>query len=216
MNVLSLGQIDAWTLRISQSVPESEFAGILSPDEFAKGLRFVFPKDRYLSWHARAALRILLGRYLEISPGEIHFNYEARGRPILAAQHASDLQFSVSHSGEMVALAFSRGLVGVDIEHFGRPIDADLLQRWGLAANQQREFLQLWTRNEAYLKALGVGISEIAPQAVPPPWTFYDLSAGEYIGVVAAAEAAQTFHARRLEWIDGRLTPIANFPTTST
>jgi phosphopantetheinyl transferase len=84
----------------------------------------------------------------------VKFSYEPLGRPLLAAEHASDIHFSVSHSGEMVAIAFSRALVGVDTEHKARPVDADLLRRWGLEAGQQREFLQLWTRNEAYLKAL--------------------------------------------------------------
>ena len=214
--VLLAGQIDAWTFCISQPIPESQFADILSPDELAKGRRFLFDKDRNLSWNARVVLRILLGRHLAVAPRDVHFRYEPLGRPVLASEHASDLQFSVSHSGEMVALAFSRGAVGVDIEHNGRPVDADLLRRWGLQDNQQREFLRLWTRNEAYLKALGVGLTEITPQVAPTPWTFYDLSAGDYICAVAAAEAAQDFRHGSLEFRNGLLQAIPSPSTTST
>ena len=156
---INTGQVDVWTLAI-RTLGEAELASLLSPDELAKGRRFRFQKDRDLSWNARAALRILLGKYLKTAPADLRFEYESSGRPVLAS---GDLRFNVSHSGKRVAIAVARTEVGVDIEHRGE-IE--------------------WTRKEAYLKALGVGLTGEAP---PPDdtWTFFDLSDAEYAGTVA-------------------------------
>jgi phosphopantetheinyl transferase len=137
-------------------------AALLSPDEIEKGRRFRFQKDRNLSWSARAALRALLGGYLAAAPAELRFQYEAAGRPRLAGGPC----FSVSHSGTRVAIAIARAETGVDIER------------------RQSESLCEWTRNEAYVKALGIGITGSAP---PPDasWTFFDLSDEAYEGAVA-------------------------------
>jgi 4'-phosphopantetheinyl transferase len=82
------------------------------------------------------------------------------------------VQFSVSHSGDYALLGFRRGgLVGVDIERINEqtpideiapticsPAELALLGSLGPAARRQT-FFRLWTLKEAYLKALGVGLS---------------------------------------------------------
>lgn len=160
---INTGQVDVWMLEV-RTVDESLLTGLLSADELAKGRRFRFQKDRDLSWNARAALRVLLGRYLGLAPAAVQFVYEPAGRPMLAAH---DLRFNVSHSGPRVAIAVARADVGVDIE-LRRPAES----------------LREWTRHEAYVKALGMGIA-----GTPPPpdenWTFFDLSDEEYEGALA-------------------------------
>jgi hypothetical protein len=160
---INTGQVDVWTLDVVP-IEESLLTGLLSPDELAKGRRFRFQKDRDLSWNARAALRTLLGRYLGMSPAGLRFVYEPAGRPVLPAH---DLLFNVSHSGQRVAIAFARAAVGVDIE-LRRPAES----------------LREWTRHEAYVKALGVGIAG-TPPARGEQWRFFDLSDELYEGAVA-------------------------------
>jgi 4'-phosphopantetheinyl transferase len=95
----------------------------------------------------------------------------AHGKPALADDTPPRLAFNMSHSGELALYAFSAaGAVGVDVETSRRAIDevaiaartlgaadAERLQSLPPSA-RRREFLRLWTRYEAELKCLGVGI----------------------------------------------------------
>ncbi|HEX5278233.1 MAG TPA: 4'-phosphopantetheinyl transferase superfamily protein [Fluviicoccus sp.] len=80
--------------------------------------------------------------------------------------------WSVSHTQGMVACAWSTaGPCGVDLEKADRPVQAEKVIRRYFSAEEQawlatlpeRErkarFLDLWTRKEAVIKALGVGIA---------------------------------------------------------
>jgi 4'-phosphopantetheinyl transferase len=119
-------------------------------------------------------LRELLGRYLDVSPGEVAFRLERRGKPSVAVPvgAAQRLSFNVSHSGPLALYAFSgQAAVGIDVQRartrrgdesavaaraFGAPVSARLRQL--NQAERQREFLRLWTRHEARLKCIGAGL----------------------------------------------------------
>ena len=86
--------------------------------------------------------------------------------------HASAPHFSVSHSGDIVLIAFARNHdVGVDVEAIRNDLDViEIAQRFfapgevsellGLpAASRVRAFFEGWTRKEAYLKARAEGIA---------------------------------------------------------
>jgi phosphopantetheinyl transferase len=73
---------------------------------------------------------------------------------------------SLSHSGDIVVCAVAESAVGVDVE-VASPRDIEAVaeryftpaeNRWLAGADPQR-FRMLWVLKEAYLKALGVGIS---------------------------------------------------------
>ena len=117
------------------------------------------------------ALRTNIARYLDLEPASVDLQRSETGRPILASP-VSDLQFSASHSGDLLLLGFARGgMIGVDIEHLKlRPNALELARRFfaqseadALAAMPQSEhveaFYRLWTAKEASLKALGRGLS---------------------------------------------------------
>jgi 4'-phosphopantetheinyl transferase len=87
----------------------------------------------------------------------------------------SEWEFSVTHSGDYVVVAFCHGLpVGIDLEAAAvnrsqttwsavlTPRELDSLQAIDPAL-QHRAFLRYWTRKEAILKCLGVGLT-IEPQ----------------------------------------------------
>jgi hypothetical protein len=91
------------------------------------------------------------------------------------------LSFNMSHSGWVALYAFTRtGEVGVDIELVRGPIDAVALAERALGAAEarrvvridpairQQEFLRAWTRHEAKLKHLGIGIGGRAASAREP------------------------------------------------
>ena len=128
-------------------------------------------------------------------PAEVSFDRTCRqcgkphGKP--AVRHG-DLEFSVTHSGDLVAVAVATAAVGVDVEQLeGRPHelgggDPVALARVVLAAEEQaalaaaaasgraRAFLVAWTRKEAVTKAKGDGLRVpfgavvVAPAAAAP------------------------------------------------
>ena len=150
-----------------------EFHGILSEDEASRAARFKFEKDRNHFIVARGMLRRLLGGFLKIAPSEVRFRYSKYDKPSLAEGfESSQLKFNISHSGGRVLLAFAAGReLGIDIEQV-RPDFAteeiaerffsryEIEQLRSLPKSVQAEaFFNCWTRKEAYIKAIGEGLS---------------------------------------------------------
>ena len=141
----------------------------LSSAERRRAGRFRFERDRRRFVVARARLREELAARLGVRPERVEFAYGESGKPRLANQ---ELQFSVSHCDDVALFAFSQGAeVGVDVEAI-RPVREAYaiamqffspLELAGYAALAPRDrllgFLRVWTRKEAYIKALGVGFS---------------------------------------------------------
>ncbi len=144
-------------------------AALLSPDEGARADRFRFARDRRRFVVARAALRRLLGAALGQAPGRVVLLAGPEGKPELAGH---PVHFNLSHSGDLAAIALCRDAeLGVDIEQI-RPLDdldgliattcspREAAALAALAPFRRREaFFRVWTRKEAYLKALGTGLA---------------------------------------------------------
>ena len=147
-------------------------ARLLSPDERERAHRFHFEVDRQRSILARGLLRLLLGHCLCRSADQLQFEYNKFGKPNLANSLYPSLQFNLSHSGDLVLIALSRGrALGVDIERmrmdvavteiaarFFSAVECEALQMVAPAARREA-FFACWTRKEAYLKARGDGLS---------------------------------------------------------
>lgn len=147
-------------------------ARLLSATEAARCARFVFPLhgERYTVAHGR--LRQLLAQLLDLPPRSLEFAAGTDGKPELDGDAAaSGLRFNLSHSGALGLVGWSwQRDIGVDVEVWREMRDeAALVQRYFSAAEiaawealpawQQHEaFFNLWTRKEAYLKALGRGL----------------------------------------------------------
>jgi 4'-phosphopantetheinyl transferase len=145
----------------------------LAPDEQTRADKLVHQRHRNRFVAMRSALRSILGRYLQISPGSIAFRYGDKGKPGLGReQNRLDLRFNVSHSGSIGILAVAIGReIGVDVETRQEIIDyMAIAQRFfsrreyqdlGKVPEElrQRAFLRCWARKEAFVKALGAGLS---------------------------------------------------------
>jgi 4'-phosphopantetheinyl transferase len=149
------------------------FFQTLSSDEQQRALRFHFERDRVRFIAARGILRRCLGAFLETAADRVHFRYTDDGKPSLSVEFSSArLRFNISHSGSKVLLAFSIGReLGVDLEEV-RPNFAteEIAQRYFSALEvetlrslpksvQAEAFFNCWTRKEAYIKAIGEGLS---------------------------------------------------------
>ncbi|MFJ7204377.1 4'-phosphopantetheinyl transferase family protein [Streptomyces sp. NPDC098789] len=149
--------------------------GTLDAQELARAAEFVRAADRDAYVCAHVALRRLLGAYLGIAPRAVTVDrapcahcQEPHGRPVLPG---GALHFSLSHCHGLSLLAFASVPVGVDVEEVpsARTIaeTADVLHPREAAelavlpaAERPLAFTRVWTRKEAYLKGLGVGLSE--------------------------------------------------------
>lgn len=157
-------ELDWPASRLTASLP------LLSDDERARASRFrtASHQNRYVA--ARATLRRVLSRYLDVHPRTICFTYNRFGKPFLAEPPHSGLQFSVAHSGDRALYAVACCRVGVDIEQMRSDFDlaAIAAQQFspleqstlrGLPAPlQTAAFYACWTRKEAYIKACGLGL----------------------------------------------------------
>lgn len=144
---------------------------LLSDDEQARANRFYFAKDRYRFTVARGMLRLILGRYLDIAPQDLKFQYGSVGKPALAYPDTS-LCFNVSHSAQIALYAIAQNLeVGIDVEQVRSDCDYDAIASRFFATSEQsalnrlppdlksQGFFNCWTRKEAILKALGSGLT---------------------------------------------------------
>lgn len=145
---------------------------VMSADEHARSDRFHFERDRRRFAVTRGLLRFTLSLYVPDSrPDAWRFGRNRHGRPAIAGDGGGGLDFNLSHTAGRAVLAVSRlRSVGVDVEWRGRSLAAaDLAARFFAAeeaaalptepAARDRRFFELWTLKEAYVKALGKGLS---------------------------------------------------------
>lgn len=171
---LDLDEIHVWRVSLAQT--ESCLQSLqqtLSTDERTKADRFRFPKDRSQFIVSRGALRAILSRYLNISSHILRFDYNPYGKPsLIVTQGGNTLRFNLSHSQGMALIAITKNRdIGVDIEginpnfscleiaeKFFSPLENSVLR--SLPEHlQATAFFTCWTRKEAYIKAVGKGLS---------------------------------------------------------
>jgi 4'-phosphopantetheinyl transferase len=172
---LPKGEVHLWRADLGAWLPFiPQLHGLLAEDEQAKAARFRFDEHRHRSIVARGLLRLLLSRYTRLAAAAIDFAYSPQGKPSMAPSLTQSLEFNLSHSAQMALFAFSAtGPIGVDIEYL-RPVAhlSQLSQRFFSATEanliqtctedaQISMFFRLWTAKEAYLKATGVGLTNL-------------------------------------------------------
>jgi 4'-phosphopantetheinyl transferase len=149
-----------------------QLIALLSPAEQAQADRLKFEAHRRRFLVTRAYRRQILSRYVGTPAGELDFLAGPRGKPELACEGDDGIQFNESASEGVAVYALARGrAVGVDVERLRHVADAyRLIESFASPleraffgemrpANRQAAFLRWWTAKEAYVKALGEGLS---------------------------------------------------------
>ncbi len=171
---LAENRVDVWRIRLA--VPEESIRHcrwLLSGDELQRADRFYFEKHRRRFTAARAAMRQILSRYTGLAAQELVFSYGPKGKPALSGGlEKTGISFNLSHSDEHALLAVTRGFaVGVDIEFVNSDFATEEVAESFFSDNEVRRlqalprdervdaFFSCWTRKEAYIKALGEGLS---------------------------------------------------------
>jgi len=159
-----------WRISIDSYLPLLDpLQKILSRDELLRAQRLLDVTKRKRFIVTRACLRILLGRYLNLSPVTIRFTYNQHGKPFLDS-HQHRLLFNLSHSEDKAVLAVTTEKnVGVDLEKINFKLnyrsiadqyftpEEQLCLDCYPEARKRRAFYRLWTQKEALLKAAGSG-----------------------------------------------------------
>ncbi len=143
---------------------------VLNSAEHARWQRMRSPTKQREFLVGRTAIRRAIGALTATAPAAIEVAYGAQGKPYVKGD--TRLHFNLSHSGDLALLALSRrGPIGIDIEieRARRPFRR-LANRFFAApeaawfeatpAGRQRQaFYRMWTLKEAYLKAIGTGLT---------------------------------------------------------
>ena len=174
---LALAATDLHVWQVALDQPEASvarFRAVLSADERARVDRFHFDRDRRRYIVARGGLRSIIGRYLDLAPERLTFDYGPQGKPHLSpVSSQTPLHFNVAHSHELALYAITLAHeVGIDIEYTLRQVaDIDQLADRFFSANEntvyrtlpvidrRAAFFRCWTRKEAFIKATGEGLS---------------------------------------------------------
>ena len=219
------GDAHVWRARLDRPEPEVDaLSALLAPDEQARASRFHFDRDRRDFIVARGLLRLLIGHYLGCVPAEPAFVYGPQGKPALRPD--TGLHFNVAHSSGVALFAFAvDGPLGVDVECI-RPVEHEALaERFFSQAecaalehvpadHRHEAFFTVWTRKEAYIKALGGGLSvpldqfDVSVEAAADtslvverkpgatmPWIVHNIDAGpEFRGALAVDKPQVRVH----------------------
>ncbi|WP_175232447.1 4'-phosphopantetheinyl transferase family protein [Paraburkholderia humisilvae] len=144
----------------------------LSDDEALQWRRFRREEDgrRYLL--ARGLVRGVLADRTGLRPDRLEFTVNPWGKPALRGETDASLHFNQCHTrGLMALVACHEAEVGVDVEAIDRDIDvlrvashcSSAQERAMLEATPEdrraERFIELWTLKEAWVKAVGRGLS---------------------------------------------------------
>jgi 4'-phosphopantetheinyl transferase len=226
--------VDVWTVPFDdETVNQAALSAVLSADERARAARYHFERHRSQFVITRGAVRSILAHYTGLPPHALQFCYSAHGKPALGPGHgAGDLYFSVSHTEGRAVCGVARGrAVGVDVERVRHDVAFEDIAERFFAPNERSTlsslpadervlaFFRCWTRKEAYVKALGGGLSvpfdafdvtlgpaepvELRPirrpHATEERWSLAEIMSGpDYVAAVAAE--GQGVRILRREW----------------
>lgn len=210
---------------------------LLCAGEARRADRFSRAEDRRRFIVSHAGLRAILAGALGADPTELTFDADAAGKPALAGRWRQQMSFNLSHSGGTALIALApAGRVGVDVEavrpvpdwprivrsHFSAAETSALARLSG--EEGRRAFFACWTRKEAFVKAVGLGLAmpldrfTVSLPPEPPAlvaagdgaetargWSLIHLQpAPDHVGAAAIdrAQASWALRSLRSDWTD--------------
>lgn len=170
---LENNKIDLWsidpTLLSMQSI--EWLSTLLSPVESDNILRYKNKSAKHTALITRAISRLILAQYTGIEPSALVFTRNEHGKPELAVNPLK-IRFNLSHNNQQIIMAVCvNDDIGCDIEDPARQVSIETITRRFFAPQehklifdmegeaQQQRFFEVWTLKEAFVKAIGVGIS---------------------------------------------------------
>jgi 4'-phosphopantetheinyl transferase len=168
---LPIGQMDVWWVDFTLHKHDYERCqSYLSSSQLSRMRRFVHYAGRFQYAVSHAALNSILSAYTGTPCERLNFHTGEKGKPMLAD---SSVFFNLSHSHQAAVIAVAAAPhVGVDVEWVREKSGfMAIAQRyfstqevaWVSAAkdlsHKLERFYQVWVCKEAYLKAVGLGLT---------------------------------------------------------
>jgi len=161
-----------WLKLSSYSGEVARLKTYLTCDEIERAYKYKFDIDRTRFIVGRALLRKMLGDILDYDPFQIKIESNNYRKLFLSNVEQQHLHFNLSHSEDYIIYAFCfNDDVGIDIEKIDPTINhleiannyfsADEIAYLKNSSDQNRgveRFFRIWTRKEALLKAMGIGL----------------------------------------------------------
>jgi 4'-phosphopantetheinyl transferase len=159
-------EVSIWWIALDRS---GDGEAVLTHQDRLRAAAYRDERDRARFVESRSAMRKILSRYTGTAPKELVFAVGAHGKPYICGRQ--DVYFNLAHSNDLAGLAVTRsGQVGLDCECVKRleglealcrrvcsPHEHALIRR-----NSEYEecgiFYRIWTRKEAVVKAMGIGL----------------------------------------------------------
>ena len=170
---LSADEVHVWPIELAISpVQRAKYFSSLAEGEKSRATSFSLPhlQERYIV--GRGKLRRILARYLGCKPSEVAFSYTSYGKPFLRDEAEDGIRFNLSHWEDHALRAVTRSrAIGVDLERIRPDFATDEIAQRFFAEREWRElraipeaeraaaFFRCWTRKEAFIKAIGEGLS---------------------------------------------------------
>ncbi|KAH9290561.1 hypothetical protein KI387_034678, partial [Taxus chinensis] len=182
-------EVHFWYLRpeeVQNKTLIDAYKGLLSSEEYAQVLQMEGKQIQKQALLARVLVRTTLARYTDgnINPKSLIFSKNKFGKPEVVwpcdTSYGNEwklppLCFNIAHTSSLICCGVTTDtLVGIDVEEKIRRTRTNILafaNRWFSSPEiawldaftdpeeQRQKFIQLWTLKEAYVKALGRGIS---------------------------------------------------------
>lgn len=175
---LQINEVHVFAASLNRSQEEiSARREILIEPELTRAARFYKEEHRTRFVVTRSLLRQLLAGYLAAKDPSKILLHETKFGKLFIEQECTGmckmrLQFNVSHSNELALFAFTlQHSVGVDVEFMRDDAELEGVARKFFAPEEVKDFFsaplnermqaffRCWTRKEAFIKALGEGLS---------------------------------------------------------
>lgn len=173
---LAAGEVHLWFVFSGEGDDPELIASardVLDGGEIARMERLRFPEDRRLFLVSHLLVRMALSHYADRTPAQWRFIRNGHGKPqVDPAMGVSPLTFNLAHSAGIAVVGVTKERdIGVDVERRDRRVNArGLIRRFFSpaeaaelgklpSARLRDRFFLTWTLKEAYIKALGRGLS---------------------------------------------------------
>jgi 4'-phosphopantetheinyl transferase len=168
--LLQRDQVHIWTIERDRTADLALLPRWLSPEERQRADRLKVAHHREAFVYNRAMLRRVLASYAGVGPQQVPLTITASGKPVWSAA-SPPLTFNLTHHQDLAIVAVSaERAIGIDLESRDSRTDYTALARQALSAREMQQYEQLagnerpaailraWTRKEAFLKAVGIGL----------------------------------------------------------
>jgi 4'-phosphopantetheinyl transferase len=162
-------QVHVWQATLkSLNVLPGDISDFLSPCELERANKLKFPHDQEQFILRHYLLRIILSKYCDCHPCELRFRYNSYEKPYIDLPEFNEINFNMSSSDDLIIIGLCRNSdIGIDVEKVHQIQDMEQIAQenfshqeltyFNCETDKTAAFFNIWTRKEAFIKAIGKG-----------------------------------------------------------